>query len=264
MSAEARPQVKQYTPEQMGFQRLLIKDSGIPAQPGDGLKKFGLNLSVFAASTAIDVAEGKLAESLISRLFDDAPVASADQGNVKVEKKEVVKKVGSKSAPVNTEPEKVSRLKAWGEKIKEKRGPIKFGVEFVEEWVSDDLMKEGANAMVRGLTGMREAEYVSEASAVIADWTSMVVQVFTPDSGIKGVKIKNMVSPVNVEAAFRTLAEVPLAGPVVSLAHEQLDKLFAAKAVQKVSTGAAKFLLGYHILNTQSKAVGEAVSAANK
>ncbi len=126
------------------------------------------------------------------------------------------------------------------------------GAEFLEEWLSDSVYAAAANGWVRTMTGMDDAKYVSETAAVLADWANVVSQVWFEDmligrkdprdtTGktpaffplIKGkgpgskprlaIKLAyptmDFINPVNIEAAFRVLEEVPVLGDGVAWAH---------------------------------------------
>ncbi|MFZ5534764.1 MAG: hypothetical protein ACOY3M_01250 [Patescibacteria group bacterium] len=234
MSKESQP-TRAYTPAEQGFQRLLIREQKHESQPGDGLRRLGINSSLLIGSTALDLAESHLVDAVIRNPMHDRIHQIKEKG------------------PNFTEQAK----RAQG---------VQFAAEFVEEWASDSIYANMANAWVRAMTGMDDAKYVSETAAFLAEWGNVISQVFLADRLYGKTKTHHghtvpqtygkvklayasadFLNPVNVEAAIRVMEEVPVIGKAVSWMHDKTDHLLETAAVRLGSGIAGKGILGYHI-----------------
>lgn len=234
MTKESQP-TRAYTPAEQGFQRLLIREQKQESQPGDGLKRLGINTTMLVGSTALDLAESHLVDAVIR----------------------------------NPMHEKIHEIKAKGpqfaEQAKTAQG-VQFAAEFIEEWASDSIYANIANAWVRMMTGKEDAKYVSETAAFIAEWGNVVSQVFLADRLYGKTKVHHghtvpqtygkvklayasadFLNPVNVEAAIRVMEDVPVIGKAVSFLHDKTDHLLETAALRLGSSIAGKGILGFHI-----------------
>ena len=213
------------TPSQEKARALFVKEY---AKPEDGLKRIGANAGILVAATGVDLAESYVAEKLIDVVFD--------------------KRLEHLEAEFHKQTTRPTRS-AVERKMLETKG-IKMGVAFVEDSMSDALYAAGMNAMLRSMTGMDHAEYVSEASAFASEWANVISLVFgnRPKDMKFYKKSENFVNPVNVEAGVRILKELPLVGGAVSWAHDTLNHaLHKSTTFKTTNTVAAKFVTGYHI-----------------
>ncbi len=274
MNVEAQPQ-RAYSPSEQGFQRLLLREHKNESKPGEGFKRAGLNLSILVGSTVADLAESHLADKIWRvpqekkaekaaevyhahlHMGDDLEAFRATRENLKEAEEGVLK-----TAFATTE----KKLK---DNATTKKG-VHLAGEFIEEWASDSLYAGVANTWVRLMTGIDGAKYVTETSAFISDWANVISQVFGGDklfgrttmrTTMKGMKVvperwkgiklayqsMDFVNPVNVEAAFRVIEEVPVVGDGVAWLHEKADKMLENKLVQVGNTAASKGILGFHI-----------------
>lgn len=233
MSVEVTPS-KIFSASERGFQRLLLRDHKNESQPGDGMKRVGFNVSVLVGATAADLAESHLVDAVwrnpMDRMMEHA--------------REHISQDAAKT-----------------------RQGVKFAGEFIEEWASDSAYTAVANAWLRMMTGVKGAKYVSETSAFIADWGNVISQVFlsdrlygktrsvggkvVPQRGLFGVKLAypsmDFINPVNVEAAFRLVEELPVVGKGVAWLHERTDHLLESTLARLGNAAAAKGILGFHI-----------------
>lgn len=209
----------QYTESQKTYQRLLRVKTSEPQNEvaGDKLKKVALHAGVFAAGTMVD-----LGESYIFTKY----VLEPSEHFIKT-------KVENQKTAVG----------------------LIAGGEFVEEWGSDAAYMAGMNYIAQSLTGVEGAIYVSPTAEVLADWANVISQVFMrkPDMTWKQ-KSENWINPVNTEAGFRLLEEIPVVGKGVEMAHGALDHaLEHSPWLQNVNKAAGKFLTGYHIFKNVVK-----------
>lgn len=268
MSVETQPTVKTYSPSEQGFQRLLLRENRDQSRSGEGWRRFGLNLTICAVATAADLGESHLVDRFIRN-----PLEEKMNGLLKDAKGLTLQKF--KEAHKDKK-EDFPTSQAWTEGLKNEKAAIhdkaqntqgkKFAAEFVEEWGSDHAYAWIANNWVRLMTGVDGAKYVSETSAFIADWANTISQVFGKNklypqrnvdaggkakTGLFGIKLAyetaDMINPVNVEAAFRVIEEIPVVGSGVVWLHEKSDKLIESTIGQLGNTAAAKAVLGYHI-----------------
>lgn len=227
----------QYSESQLGFQRLLLPERKNESQPGDGMKRVGINTSILVGATAVDLAESHLVDAIWRNPMDRM---------------------------VEHAREHISQDAA-----KTRQG-VKFAGEFIEEWASDSAYTSLANAWLRMMTGVPTVTYVSETSAFIGDWVNGISQVFggdklyptrfvhtsgelkgKPMQGFLGVKLAyqtmDFINPVNVEAALRLVEELPVVGKGVAWLHEKTDHLLASTIARFGNNAAAKGILGFHI-----------------
>ncbi|MCL4200276.1 hypothetical protein KJZ67_02965 [Patescibacteria group bacterium] len=260
MNAEAKPQ-RAYSASEQGFQRLLLREQKNQSQPGDGLKRTGLNLSILVGSTVADLGESHLVDKLLRKPMEHA-VEAAHEKAVSFSKDVFAQK--------HTDPETLDAAFASArEKLvdaaKTKQG-TQLAAEFVEEWASDSIYAGMANSWVRLMTGVDEAKYVSETSAFISEWANKISQVFGNDrlfgrTRIQGTKLvpdrwhgiklayqsMDFINSVNVEAALRVIEEIPVVGDGVAWIHEKTDKMLEGTLAKIGNTTAATGILGYHI-----------------
>ena len=234
MHKESLP-VKQYTPAEQGFQRLLIPEKKHESQPGDSLKRLGINTSILLGATAVDLAESHLVDAVIRNPMHDRIHELKEKG-----------------------PQFVEAAKSAQGK--------QFALEFVEEWASDSIYAGIANAWVRAMTGVDGAKYVSETSAFLAEWGNVISQVFLADRLYGKTKVvhnhtvpqtygkmklayasADLFNPVNVEAAFRIVEEMPIVGNAVSWFHEKTDHLLETASSKLGQSIFGKAVTGYHI-----------------
>lgn len=282
MTAERQPMPNMHTPSEQGFQRLLLREYKDQSQPGDGLKRFGVNLALFTGSTAVDLLESHAVDKFIrhNKKLDaklSAHEALKDE-NVKdlntvpeeVKNSEWYATMLAKATKQLAKDETLDldNVKDEVHKMAKKELGIKRGLEFMEEWGTDSLYAGMANAWVRLMTGVEGAKYVSETSAFIADWFIVWSQVqndnavypkkyrfegkkTVPQRGWKGIKLAyeaaDFVNPVNVEAAFRMIEEIPVFGDGILWLHRKADQFLETPFMQKANTLASKGALGLHI-----------------
>lgn len=258
MNAETR----KFSPAEQGFQRLLIREQKGESQPGDGLKRTGLNLSILVGATAADLGESHLVDKFLRKPLE----ASVELAREKAQG-------FTKEAFAATFTGEQTALNAAFQDARKKlvdAAATKQGVhlasEFVEEWASDSVYAGLANSWVRLMTGVDDAKYVSETSAFIAEWANKISQVFGGDklfgrttlNGIKivperwhGIKLAyqsmDIINSVNLEAAFRVIEEIPVVGDGVAWVHEKTDKMLGGTLARIGNTAAATGILGYHI-----------------
>lgn len=232
MHKEAMP-ARTYTPAEQGFQRLLIPEKKHESQPGDGLKRLGINTTILLGATAADLAESHLVDAAIRNPMHDRIHMLKEKGSI--------------------EAAKITQ-------------GMQFGAEFVEEWASDSIYAGVANAWVRMMTGVDDAKYVSETSAFLAEWGNVISQVFLQDRLYGKTKVvhnhtvpqtygkmklayasADFFNPVNVEAAFRIVEEMPIIGNAVSWLHEKTDHLLETASSKLGQSIFGKAVTGYHI-----------------
>jgi len=225
----------QYTESQRAFQRLLLRNKRGESLPGDGMKRFGINASIFTGATLVDLAESHLVDAVIREPMDAA-----------------IERITAKG-------------KSFENAAKTAQGN-KLALEFIEEWGSDSAYAALANAWLRMMTGVNGAHYVTETSAFIADWGNVISQVFFADrlygktitngkhvhpKKIGGIKLAytsaDFFNPVNVEAAFRMAEELPVVGGGIAWLHEKTDHALESTIGRLGNTTAAKGILGFHI-----------------
>ncbi len=235
MSKESQPSTKAFTPAEQGFQRLLIPEKKHESQPGDSLKRLGINTSILVGATAADFAESHLVDAIIREPMHGRIHALKEKGP------------------------------AFTESAKTAQGSL-FALEFVEEWASDTIYANIANAWVRMMTGMDDAKYVSETSAFLAEWGNVISQVFLADKLYGKTKMSHghvvpqtygkvklayasadFFNPVNVEAAFRIVEEMPIVGKGVSWLHEKSDHLLETASSKLGQSIFGKAVTGFHI-----------------
>lgn len=241
MSAETR----EFTPQQQTYQRLLLRDGA--SEPGDGLKRLGLNTAIFLGATATDLAESNLAELLRGKLDKRAETSyeayEAAQNTVGAERK------------TNTEIEHLFDVAYT------KRGHA-WASDIFEEWASDSLYTGVANKLAQKATGLDDVKYVSESAAFIGDWGNIISQVFLHDpkfgwmehgepkklGPIKlAYKSYDFFNAVNVEAGIRMLEELSVPGKGVKWAHEKLDALLETPVGSKLNNSFVKLAIGFHM-----------------
>lgn len=247
-----------YTESQKANQRLLLHEHRGESQPGEGLKRVGVNAAIFTGSTLADLVEGNIVtnlfrEKLKKRVEDKAEAYYAH--------------IGNNTLPHDQTFEEISKKLERSAKIQK---GIESGFDLAEEWASDNLYGTLANAWVQAATGVKGAKYVSETSAFVSDWGNMVSQVFLEDFLIgktlpgnkkeaanlfhigkwnvkAAYKTYDYINPVNVEALLRMVEEVPVVGDGVHWLHEQSNTVLESKPMKWVNSVANKFLLGIHI-----------------
>lgn len=255
-------ETKQFSPAEQGFQRLLIREQKDQSQPGDGLKRAGLNLSILVGATVADLGESHLIDKFLRKPLEN----SVKLAHTKAES-------FAKPAFAETFKGEAEGLDDAFEKARKqlfdaatKKQGVHLAAEFVEEWASDSVYAGLANSWVRLMTGVDEAKYVSETSAFISEWANKISQVFGNDrlfgrttmQGTKlvpdrwhGIKLAyqsmDFINSVNVEAAFRVLEEIPVVGDGVAWVHEKTDKMLGGTLARITNTAAATGILGYHI-----------------
>ena len=211
------------TPSQEKARSLFVKEY---AKPEDRVKRMAANTGVLAASTLLDLGESYAVEYLIDKAFE---------GRVERLEHEI------KQVQPNRDQYRKQLLETKAQKM---------GVAFVEDSMSDFAYAAGMNALLRSMTGMEHAEYVSEASAFASEWFNVISLVRRDPKGKFEVwqKSENVVNPVNVEAGIRIAKDLPLVGGAVTWAHDQLNHVLHKSTAFKVSNSvAAKFITGYHI-----------------
>ncbi len=279
MSAETR----EFSPSQRGSQRLLLPEFKSQSQPGDGMKRAGLNFSILLGATAADLVEGNLVTNLFRDKLEKRVDAMKDTANTYDQPaydQDIAKNAAHLAKNWQEQKEKLTNA------AKREQG-LQGAFDFAEEWASDNLYATAANAWVRMMTGINEAKYVSETSAFLADWGNIISQVFFDDvligkklphptiNGkwvaddlfkIKWGKDKNIpntyrhvfklkgayktmdfINPVNVEAAFRLVEEIPVVGEGVHWLREKSDVALEATVGKWTNTLASKGILGFHI-----------------
>lgn len=263
-----------YTKSQMGFQRLLIPELKDRSRLGEGWKRAGFNFTILVGATAADLAEGNIVDALFRNRLEkntDDKIKAAWEAKTDLEKAQGPK-------PRNkANKTKLDELEKKAKELKEvalKQQGWQAATEFAEEWFSDSAYASLANAWVQLMTGVKGAKYVSETSAFVADWVNIISQVFLSDKFIPGkyhkvspktdwgtqhnevtkkfginlaYRTMDFVNPVNVEALFRLLEEIPVVGDGVAWAHEKTDKLLESTLGRWGSGIAGKGILGYHI-----------------
>lgn len=280
MSAEAP---KQFSEAQLGFQRLLLPEKKSDSQPGEGLKRLGLNASIFVGATVADLAESHLVDAIVRKapVFNRMQVeygdvkglADMDGLNEKQKTSQWMAELNNIRARAKNEADiNIDDVKKHLRDAAQHEMGIKNGVEFMEEWGSDAFMSSLANGWVRLMTGVDGVKYVSETAAVIADWINIASQVFygdkyfprfdrtvanmntkdeKPKRGLFGVKLSyktmDFINPVNVEAALRVVEDVPVVGNGVAWLHEKTDHLLESTVGGKATGLAGKWILGFHI-----------------
>lgn len=234
MHKEAQP-ARTYTPAEQGFQRLLIPEKKHESQPGDSLKRLGINTTILVGATAADFAESHLVDKIIREPMHD----------------------------------RIHELKAKGPAFREAAKSAQgkqFALEFVEEWASDSIYAGLANSWVRAMTGVDDAKYVSETSAFLAEWGNVISQVFLADRLYGKTKVVNnhtvpqtygkmklayasadFFNPVNVEAAFRIVEELPIVGNAVTWLHKKSDHLLETASSKLGQSIFGKAITGFHI-----------------
>src|SRR3989344_228157 len=266
----------QYTESQMGFQRLLLREKRGERQPGEGWKSALLALEVGGAATIADLVEGNVVDFVFRKKMEDNTEKKVDAylaANKKYQD-EVKKEKGVEFNKLSDSTKKFGDEANTLRNVARKQQGFQGAFDFAEEWFSDSLYASVANAWVRLMTGVDGAKYVSETSAFIADWVNAVSQVFFGDQYFpkqyhttntmengrtkhnvekffgffnKSYRTMDFVNPVNVEAAFRALEEIPVVGDGVAWAHEKTYKLLETTILRWGNTLASKGLLGYHI-----------------
>lgn len=279
MTVERQPVTKVYSPSELGFQRLLIRDLKDQSRPGEGLKRFGLNAAIFTGSTAVDLAESHAVDKFIRNRFNkiktqhedvkdldsmrDLPEKTQDQAWYKTMEDKLQKQHEGAAVIVQLED-----VKKHVKEAAENEQGKKWAAEFLEEWWTDSLQGGIANAWVRLMTGMEDAHYVSPTSEVITDGFVTWSQVFNknavypkrfreggkvdePRRGWKGIKLAyeaaDFVNPVNVEAAFRMIEEIPVVGDGVAWLRKKSDHYLETKVGSIAKSAAFKGVLGFHI-----------------
>lgn len=259
MNAETQAN-RRYSASEQGFQRLLIREQKDQSQPGDGLKRTGLNLSILVGSTVADLGESHLIDKFLRKPLE-ASVELAREKAQGFTKKVFAEKYAGESL---NEAYKEARKKLF-DAASRKQG-MHLAAEFVEEWASDSIYAGMANSWVRLMTGVDEAKYVSETSAFISEWANKISQVFGGDKlfnlttfkrtkivpdrwhGIKlAYQSMDFINSVNVEAALRVVEEIPVVGDGVAWIHEKTDKMLGGTLARITNTAAATGILGYHI-----------------
>lgn len=255
MNAETQPQ-RTYSEAEMGFQRIVNEGphsakAGAESKPGDFSKRIMLNTTMLVGGLGIDLAESAVAKWAIDKVFDPR-----------------IEGLGAKVEDLTVkQPEGYVELTQKAKDDIRITHSIKDGVKFVEEWGSDSAYAGMANSLIRTLTGVPEATYVKETAALTADWANAIIQVFYGDRKIplfkwKGntilaTEMQNFVNPVDVEAAFRLLAEIPGVGWIKNKTDYTLEQ---SKVLRYTNIAASKGLLGFHITNSTLKKL-EAVGA---
>ncbi len=270
MNTETQPQ-RAYSASEQGFQRLLIREQKDQSQPGDGLKRAGLNLSILVGATVADLGESHIVDKIWRVPQKKKAENAAEAYHAHLHMGDDLEAFRATRTDLKEADEATLKgaFANMGKKLKEnamtKKG-VHLAGEFVEEWASDSLYAGVANTWVRLMTGVDGAKYVTETSAFISDWANVISQVFGGDklfgrTTMQGMKIvperwkdiklayqsMDFVNPVNVEAAFRVIEEVPVVGDGVAWLHEKADKLLENKLAQVGNTAASKGILGFHI-----------------
>lgn len=260
MHTETQPN-RQYSASEQGFQRLLIKEHKDQSQPGDALRRAGLNLSILVGATAVDLGESHLVDKLLRKPMERVAEAA---------RKEAISFDKATFAQTHTDAATLDAAfeaarKKLADAAKTKQG-THLAAEFVEEWASDSVYASMANSWVRLMTGVDEAKYVSETSAFVAEWANKISQVFGNDrlygrtmkqgdkiipARWKGIKLAyqsmDFINSVNVEAALRFVEEIPVVGNGVAWVHEKTDKMLNGKLARIGNTIAGTGILGWHI-----------------
>lgn len=248
MTPETASVPKIYTESEKGFQQLF--NVGPHAKDGEvkgiAVKRLGANAGMLAAGTAADLLETEVVHRVMHHAVEPA-----------------LKKISGEQTTINEYVLKHAseHLKDWQveeahktfvENAKKTRNAVVLGSEFIEEWGSDTLFGSLANSWIRYLTGVEDAHYVTESSAFLADWTNTIAQVFMMKQR-EGLptwkKSENWLNPVNVEAAFRMVEELPLGvgKAFAALRQKANHALEHSPVVRTANTAAAKGILGFHI-----------------
>ncbi len=208
-----------FTPAQLENQRLFrVGPFAEPEQPGDKGKRVARKLAIFTGATAADLAESWGAEKIIDHL--ESRMVDFD----------LIKR---------NDPKAITKNAYFG------------GIAFIEDAMSDELYVLGMNALLRGWTGLEEANYVSPTAKFISGWTNLGSWA----SGKFGGKEKkfyqkpfNFVNAVNVEAAIGLLEEVPFLGKGVAKAHAWANsKISSSEAFQLANAAVTVAVAGYNI-----------------
>lgn len=226
MTPETGP-VKIYSERERAFQRIFdvqpadaSLDNARPGRLVTGLT----NLGVAASATALDTLEGRIVDGL---------------------RKQVTARIGGVAIQEPTPHRELSPTqKKW-----------ESGFKNAEEWLSDALISDGADTVVRKLTGVPEATYASRLSKVISEWVNLWAiltdkRVSIPFVGGRTLTmaVSNMVSPVNVEGVYRAVREIPLVGDAIKAVYDGVNRVFEkSKVVSYMNTVAAQVGLGYFI-----------------
>ena len=232
--------VRNISSRQDAYARQLTREGKLRREPGDGAKSIFTNAAIGLGATAIDVGQGVVFEKIMQNVF---------------QKKNDALRESMPAAMHKEDREKIVT-------------PQYAALDFVAEWGTDLGITTLGNAVVSTLTGSDE-KYVSETSAFVADWANTIVQVFyenptvfkLPRIGTE-VKSRDLVDPVNLEAAFRILSELPGGGAVEWLLDKTNHALEHSSFVKFTNNAAAKGILGYHIQNSHNKGLVEALAKA--
>lgn len=275
MSVESNP-AKTYSTSEQANQRLLLREHRAERQPGDGWRSALYHIGVGGVATVTDLAESHLVDKLIRDHFREKVTTATETSQKAVDAFDEAAFKAAHAA-ITDEKKMADAIKSAKDTLFNPARIVqgkKFGLEFVEEGITDTVYGMMANAWVRKMTGKDDAKYVSETASFIGEWFVKWSQVFNgnaiypkkyrdsekPKEAQRGwFKIKkayeaaDFVNPVNVEAAFRLIEEVPVVGDGVAWLHEKSDKILSTAAARFANMTAGWGILGYHIgRNVQS------------
>jgi len=239
---------------------LDIEHLGKPEDRGSRMLKNG---AMFAISTAADLVESKVFRTAKTLVFE---------GKTKRLERELEEAFSRK--------DDAEQIQAVRDALR-KHKAVESGVDFAEEVLSDELLiNHGGNKLLNRVAGEGgKATYAQATAEIVSDYANTLIQVFANDRWIGWLdkdgkpkqfmgmymaeKSMNFINPINVEAALRILSDIPKIGMPIAAAKNTVDAFFKNdKTFYWVNKGIAKFLLGFHVSNSQTKAVHKATPIA--